>query len=433
MELCPISLKDYIRFKYIRYNRQLGQQLDYKEYNMSSVLLYQLLECVRYLHELNPPVIHRDLKPDNILITRKNDKRFIKLVYRQKYNQKSNIYSIGVIIEELFEIDINCLNKKIIPFEYKTQYLNLLEIICQTKQPVSKKRPNCDQIIDQYNQWSISITNIKTHMISNDDWIKMIDKFYVFDDRVGINMLFVTHDDRVYGLGTNAWGSLGLGHKQYVSQPQEIEELRHKKIINFLNGYSFVIFQSSDKCVYCCGLNYCGQLGIGTYINKFLRPMKIQITENNHLICNVSCGSVHTLMLTNNNTVYGWGSNRFGQIGSRDTTCESINEPEIIEFNDKYCIKSVHCFDQSSFALTSDGQVLSWGQNRSNKLGHNENVRFICKPKLIYNLTGITSIQSSSVNTYFTNKNLNEVYFCGKYYNKSNEIAIQNTPKLLGS
>jgi serine/threonine protein kinase len=37
------------------------------EYNFSSELFKEILECVNYLHKQN--IIHRDLKPENILIT----------------------------------------------------------------------------------------------------------------------------------------------------------------------------------------------------------------------------------------------------------------------------------------------------------------------------------------------------------------------------
>ncbi|XP_054161082.1 RCC1 and BTB domain-containing protein 2-like, partial [Oppia nitens] len=187
--------------------------------------------------------------------------------------------------------------------------------------------------------------------------------------------------------------------------------------------------------VYSCGYNRWGQLGQRYDDNKYEKPMILQINENNDLIRDVSCGTYHTLVVTeNNNEVYGWGRNHFGQIGSRDTTCVDINTPEKIEFNDNYCFKSVHCFHNSSFALTSDGQVFSWGLNSSNQLGLNCSDLILFRPQLICNLNGITSIQSGGGQTYFSNSNKNEVYFCGQYYNENVvAIDIQMIPKLIGN
>ena len=91
-------------------------------------------------------------------------------------------------------------------------------------------------------------TNNKNY-IERDEWIHIIVSFIVFDDERGSNMLFVTDDDRVYGLGSNIRGSLGLGQNQYVSEPQEITELRNKKIQNFFNGFEFIVYQSCDQFI----------------------------------------------------------------------------------------------------------------------------------------------------------------------------------------
>jgi serine/threonine-protein kinase len=90
------------------------------------------LESVDYLHKQNPPIIHRDLKPENILLTTGSDGRFIRIadfglavnhdfenqshpsgvgtreymapetISSKRYNTKADIYSLGVIIGEMF-------------------------------------------------------------------------------------------------------------------------------------------------------------------------------------------------------------------------------------------------------------------------------------------------------------------------------------------
>ncbi|XP_054168999.1 RCC1 and BTB domain-containing protein 2-like [Oppia nitens] len=159
---------------------------------------------------------------------------------------------------------------------------------------------------------------------------KKIDKFYVFDDELGVNMMFVTKDDdRVYGLGANVWGLLGLGHNQWVSEPQEIIELSNKICIKFINGSEFIVCLTRDNCVYSCGLDRNGQLGRGCDDNNYKKPMIIQINDNNDLIRDMSCGSYHTLVLTHNNDMYGLGSQSFRTNRDRDKYISS-------EWSDKY-------------------------------------------------------------------------------------------------
>ncbi|XP_054161080.1 RCC1 and BTB domain-containing protein 2-like [Oppia nitens] len=389
------------------YNRfgQLGYRSDDKEYNKPMII--QINENNDLICDVSCGSYH------TLVVTENNNE-----VYgwgRNDFGQigSQNTDSDAIIRPEKIVFDVNYCIKSVHCFEQSSFALTMDGQVFSWGQ-------NCNNILGHNNNNNNDriclpqlISNLfELKMKTPNDWIKIIDRFYVFDDKLGVNMLFVTKDDRVYGLGANYWGSLGLGHNQWMSEPKEIIGLRHKKIVNFINGSEFMIFVSSDNSLYICGFNRWGQLCQGNEDFETKKPMIIQINENNDLIRDVSCGSFHTLVVTeNNNEVYGWGNNTIGQIGSRDTTCDAITKPEKIEFNDNYCIKSVHCFDCSSFALTSDGQVFSWGYNSRNQLGLNSSDLIIFRPQLICNLNGITSIQSGFGETYFSSSYKNENIF----------------------
>jgi len=82
-----------------------------------------------------------------------------------------------------------------------------------------------------------------------EDLKQEIKLFYVFDDSSGHNILFVTFDDMVYGLGSNSAGQLGLGHNTTTHTPQPVPELCHKNIHQFINGYDFVLTVNTDNNV----------------------------------------------------------------------------------------------------------------------------------------------------------------------------------------
>ena len=61
----------------------------------------------------------------------------------------------------------------------------------------------------------------------NEDLKSIIKSFYVFDS--GYNALFVTIDDKVFGLGINRNGECGQGYDRSIDEPIIITELCNKK------------------------------------------------------------------------------------------------------------------------------------------------------------------------------------------------------------
>jgi alpha-tubulin suppressor-like RCC1 family protein len=138
--------------------------------------------------------------------------------------------------------------------------------------------------------------------------------------------LALSKDGSVYSWGLGLYGSLGHGDTANKNLPEKIEILDGMKVVQVQCGvwHSAVLTESGD--VYTFGLNHHGQLGIGLAKAMSATPELVDIEANDDMLSikHISCGSRHTVALTMENQVFGWGWNKKKQLGRND-------QPEIVE------------------------------------------------------------------------------------------------------
>ena len=70
--------------------------------------------------------------------------------------------------------------------------------------------------------------------------------------------------------------------------------------------------------VYGWGYNGNGQLGLGNNINQ-LNPQRVTGLQG-VVVTSVVCGYAHTLAVTDEGSLYAWGANSYGQLGTGQAT-----------------------------------------------------------------------------------------------------------------
>jgi len=175
-----------------------------------------------------------------------------------------------------------------------------------------------------------------------------------------IHFFALTHSGEVWAWGNNEDGQLGDGTTTNANVPKRIDSLAN--IVCIAAGYSHSLAVSHNGSVYAWGSNTHGQLGDGT---TDASPLPVKVSGVTNAI-QVSAGNDTSMVLTRDNEIYTWGYGEYGQLGN-GTTNLSQAMPAIIE------VTGVPEYISSGFShnlyITTRGDLYVWGSNKYNQLG----------------------------------------------------------------
>jgi alpha-tubulin suppressor-like RCC1 family protein len=145
----------------------------------------------------------------------------------------------------------------------------------------------------------------------------------------------------------------------------------------------------------------------------------------NRFIIDIAAGDNHGLALSSYGEVFAFGSNAYGQLG--DATLQSKSTPVPVLGSLAYKVTiAVDASTVTSYALTSDGQVYSWGNNTFGKLGIGISGGLRATPSLVQGLNDvfITSISAGATHMLAVSSN-GSAYSWG--LNNYGELGDQTT------
>jgi alpha-tubulin suppressor-like RCC1 family protein len=161
-------------------------------------------------------------------------------------------------------------------------------------------------------------------------------------------------------------GQLGLGDTNDRTRPERVPlDSPLLQVQQTAAGDVHSAFVSTQGDVYTWGSGHYGQLGIGSRENK-TSPVLVSSLQGKR-ITKISCGSFHTLALTELSNVFSWGRGAHGRLGHGNE--DDLTVPKLMESFLSRKTKDISGGHRHTAAVTMDGAVYCWGDNSDRRLG----------------------------------------------------------------
>ncbi|XP_060214078.1 ultraviolet-B receptor UVR8 [Lycium barbarum] len=238
----------------------------------------------------------------------------------------------------------------------------------------------------------------------------------------------LSREGKVY---TFSWGNeTKLGHQteQADMEPRALlGALENIPVVQIAAGYCYLLAlacQPSGMSVYSVGCGLGGKLGHGTRTDEKVPRLIEQFQTLNLQPAVVAAGAWHAAVVGKDGRVCTWGWGRYGCLGHGNEDCESA--PKVVEALSNVKAVYIATGDYTTFVVSDDGNVYSFGCGESSSLGHNtaaaeaqgnrhSNVLF---PEVVMSLKQLNErvVQISLTNSIYWNAHTFALTESGKLY-----------------
>ncbi|KDN36541.1 hypothetical protein RSAG8_10788, partial [Rhizoctonia solani AG-8 WAC10335] len=186
--------------------------------------------------------------------------------------------------------------------------------------------------------------------------------------------------------GSNRNATLGTGSADDRAYPEAISPVRTAEVVEKLSGsarfgsigvreiamsrlHTCILTNEARGNLEACGFGGVGRLGTKQHTQYSFG--KVAGLENQTIV-RVALGLDHTLALTSNGDVLSWGMNRFHQLGYAIELIDSSGKTKanVDPSENQVQVSPKRVVGNNPSERDRDGDVLSWGMNRFHQLGY---------------------------------------------------------------
>jgi alpha-tubulin suppressor-like RCC1 family protein len=232
----------------------------------------------------------------------------------------------------------------------------------------------------------------------------------------GHTVLLMT-DGTVWGSGGNFYGQLGIQNNEDQTTFVQMILPTGYTVDSIQCGTQHTILLMTDGTVWGCGWNIDGRLGLGDYVDR--NELTQIAIPNGKSVQTISTGNT-TFMLMTDGSLYGCGSNEYGQLSLGDNvdrnTLVQIPTPQ------NKVVDKIYASRRNTSLLMTDGTLWVCGQNHSGQLGqgHTNHLNTFTLLSIPSNNT-ISHISFTSFSLYIFMTN-HSVWVCGG--NTAGELGL---------
>uniref|UniRef100_A0A8C1RKY6 HECT and RLD domain containing E3 ubiquitin protein ligase 4 n=1 Tax=Cyprinus carpio TaxID=7962 RepID=A0A8C1RKY6_CYPCA len=180
--------------------------------------------------------------------------------------------------------------------------------------------------------------------------------------------VFLLEDGTVYTCGCNDLGQ--LGHDKARKKPEQVMSLDAQNIVAVSCGEAHTLALNDKGQVFAWGLGSDGQLGLSNIEDRIRIPRTVKSLSEVH-IAQVACGNCHSLALARGQ-IFSWGQNKYGQLGL-GMQGAGVSSPQVVQSLQGVPFAQISAGGAHSFGLTLSGAVFGWGRNKFGQLGLSDN------------------------------------------------------------